>query len=331
MPLTYTPFSAIYEAFLGKITDDMYMQLTKEDTYKLIKDLFLSALHWFEFPRFDLYNYDTEKERYNTRLHAEEINIIATYMVVCWLDQQLASVQNTRMKYSGSDFKLSSQANHMSKLQALRREYQRTGFHLQRLYKRRAPDEYGVPRSTMDIIMAPMEYRPVPSRKRPAAGGGSTPGGIDSPETSEQIIKLIKEFYNSTQSSLGQLSKVVDSLQKAQQEMQQSQISVSEMQQQLKKLVDENSKTTSSLSNINLQLSAIKGVQDIQTDNMETIKDKIAALESLENTRGEDLDAIRDAIDKVKDAQDGYQVDLTQLRAAIASLEQFRQKIYNLG
>ena len=29
--------------------------------------------------------------------------------------QQLASVENTRMKYSGSDFKFTSQANHMAK------------------------------------------------------------------------------------------------------------------------------------------------------------------------------------------------------------------------
>ena len=27
-----TPFSSIYESFLSKITDDMYMELTKEDT-----------------------------------------------------------------------------------------------------------------------------------------------------------------------------------------------------------------------------------------------------------------------------------------------------------
>ena len=33
---TGTPFSAIYNRFLGKITDDMYMELTPEDT---IQDL----------------------------------------------------------------------------------------------------------------------------------------------------------------------------------------------------------------------------------------------------------------------------------------------------
>ena len=74
-------------------------------------------------------------------------------MIVEWLGQQLASVENTRMKYSGSDFKFTSQANHMQKLLALKRDYEREGFHLQRLYKRRAPDEDGIPRSTMGVIM----------------------------------------------------------------------------------------------------------------------------------------------------------------------------------
>jgi hypothetical protein len=73
-------------------------------------------------------------------------------MIVEWLGQQLASVENTRMKYSGSDFKFTSQANHMQKLLALKRDYEREGFHLQRLYKRRAPDENGIPRSTFGVI-----------------------------------------------------------------------------------------------------------------------------------------------------------------------------------
>ena len=57
------------------------------------------------------------------------------------------------MKYSGSDFKFTSQANHMSKILALKKDYEREGFHLQRLYKRRLKDEEGIMRSTFGIIM----------------------------------------------------------------------------------------------------------------------------------------------------------------------------------
>ena len=45
---------------------------------------------------------------FSCTLTQEEINILATYMIVEWLGQQLASVENTRMKYSGSDFKMTS-------------------------------------------------------------------------------------------------------------------------------------------------------------------------------------------------------------------------------
>ena len=148
-----TPFSDIYKSFLSKITDDMYMDLTEEDTESLLYDIFLSALPHFEFPRVDIYSFSDEMGGYDIQLSKEEVNIIATYMVVEWLGQQLASVENTRMKYSGSDFKFTSQANHMAKLQSLKTNYEQKGFHLQRLYKRRKADENGIMRSTFGSIM----------------------------------------------------------------------------------------------------------------------------------------------------------------------------------
>ena len=33
----YTSFSDVYTSFLSKITDDMYMELTPEDTYKILR------------------------------------------------------------------------------------------------------------------------------------------------------------------------------------------------------------------------------------------------------------------------------------------------------
>ena len=51
-------------------------------------------------------------------------------MKTAWVQRQVASIENTRMKYSGSDFKFTSQANHLSKLLALLAEAQREAFHL---------------------------------------------------------------------------------------------------------------------------------------------------------------------------------------------------------
>lgn len=174
---TTTPFSIIYDSFLSKITDDMYMELTELDTFRMLEELLLSAIHKFEFPRFDITDYDLDEVEdvrtydgvesnneevdaiiynsghFNSVLTQEEINIIATYMVVEWLGEQLASIENVRQKYSGSDFKFTSQANHMDKVMALKKEYEREGFHLQRLYKRRLKDEDGIMRSTFNTIM----------------------------------------------------------------------------------------------------------------------------------------------------------------------------------
>ena len=168
-----TPFSLVYDSFLSKITDDMYMQLTQLDTYRMLEQLLLSAIEKFEFPRVNLTDYTLlevddnggedepityEDGYFNNSLTHEEINILAVYMIVQWLSQQLASVQNTRMKYSGSDFKFTSQANHMQKLLQIKKDYEREGFHLQRLYKRRKSDDNGIMRSTFGSIMEPISY-----------------------------------------------------------------------------------------------------------------------------------------------------------------------------
>ena len=169
-----TKFSAIYNRFLGKITDDMYMELTPEDTIKDLQSLLMDAIPGFEFPRQDLYDYEVktevvredtvsegdfiigviwneipedeglqvpdvivEKSAFAAELTAEEQNILALLMKQGWVQRQVASIEQTRMKYSGSDFKFTSQANHLSKLLTLLEEAQRESFHMQRLYKRR--------------------------------------------------------------------------------------------------------------------------------------------------------------------------------------------------
>lgn len=97
-----TSFEDIYTAFLDKITEDMYMEMTEEDTKNILESLLISSLIWFEFPRFDISDYSLEDKVFFSNLTSEEIDIIASYMVVEWLGQQLASVENVRMKYSGS-------------------------------------------------------------------------------------------------------------------------------------------------------------------------------------------------------------------------------------
>ena len=138
-----TSFGTIIDAFLSKITDDMYLELTEEDTIRDAKQYLLDAIPYFEFPRFALFNYNVDQEVYNVDLTKEEINIFAILMKQAWLDRQINSIENTRMKYSGSDFKFTSQANHLQKLLALKSENHRENIHAQRLYKRRVQGHDG--------------------------------------------------------------------------------------------------------------------------------------------------------------------------------------------
>ena len=156
-----TPFTAVYNRFLGKITDDMYLELTPEDTIKDLRNLIVDAIPGFEFPRKNLLDYEiktvikpenelvpedfmlgviwgnleneldvnpdvmVECSAFSADLTSEEINILAILMMCAWTQRQITSIENTRMKYSGSDFKMTSQANHLAKLLNLLSETQR--------------------------------------------------------------------------------------------------------------------------------------------------------------------------------------------------------------
>ena len=181
-PNNPTSFLTIYDAFFSRITDDMYMELTAEDTYTMLQDLLINNLPRFEFPRFDIFDYEPGAWGYfgdyqgvesngdlvtaygwiggnfNVELTLEEINIIALNMVVGWLGQQLDTTENTRMKYSGSDFKFTSQANHMAKLKVLIDSHKTDSLHLQRLYKRRIRTESGEIQSTLGSIVTKPAY-----------------------------------------------------------------------------------------------------------------------------------------------------------------------------
>lgn len=146
-----TSFDDVYKVFLSKITDDMYLEISPAETQDLLEELLKNSIFYFEFPRVTL-SFDEETKVFDNQLTSEEINILATYMICGWLSQQLANVDLTRMIYTGADFKATSQANHMSKLNQLKEKYSTEGFHLQRLYKRRIIGKDGKIKATLAEI-----------------------------------------------------------------------------------------------------------------------------------------------------------------------------------
>ena len=184
-----TPFVDVYNRFLGKITDDMYVELTPQDTIRDLRNMIIDAIPGFEFPRHNLYDYKieteikgedevlttdfilgmlwdempedsmnavprlmVEKSSFTAELTSEEINILAILMMTAWVQRQVTSIENTRMKYSGSDFKMTSQANHLQKLLTLLNECHRQSHHMQRLYKRRKIIDNGEYRSNWSVL-----------------------------------------------------------------------------------------------------------------------------------------------------------------------------------
>ena len=57
-----TLFSEVYNRFLGKITDDLYMEITPKDTIKDLQNLLINAIPYFEFPRKVLTDYTISLE-----------------------------------------------------------------------------------------------------------------------------------------------------------------------------------------------------------------------------------------------------------------------------
>ena len=102
-----TKFASVYNRFLGKITDDMYVELTPQDTMRDMQNLLIDAIPGFEFPRKRLdYTISVEEgnsgdfvvtsiegisyvdnSAFEVELNSEEINILAILMMCSWVQR----------------------------------------------------------------------------------------------------------------------------------------------------------------------------------------------------------------------------------------------------
>ena len=108
-----TPFQAIYDSFLARISSDEWvlpdeMYIAQRDWFEFLK----MAIFRFRFPRKSL-EYDAEQMAFNEELDDAEIQMLAIYMKHEWVKRCVASWEEIKMLYSNKDF---SQANHLDKL-----------------------------------------------------------------------------------------------------------------------------------------------------------------------------------------------------------------------
>ncbi len=154
-PQEFTSFKEVYDMFLSGITDDMFLELTPEDTKELLQEILIAAIPYFEYPSHDLFDYNLQEQRFNWKLSNEEIIILRQYMIAQWIGYQLATIDLIKQKYSGSDFKFTSQASHIKQLKEMKKEYETQGFHLQRVFRRRHRRKDGTIASLLNQIMEP--------------------------------------------------------------------------------------------------------------------------------------------------------------------------------
>lgn len=155
-----TPFSVIYDAFFGLIMDDFYLETTKEETERDLRSILMASLPLYEFPK-RVFKYTRMHDPvtnemidiFPIELTLEEINIIAQNMVCVWYQRQINTIELTRQKVSGVDFKVSSQAMHLEVLRKAYKDAVDRSWYLQEIETRRREAPDGTYQSTFDEIV----------------------------------------------------------------------------------------------------------------------------------------------------------------------------------
>ena len=96
-----TSFDDIYDAFLGKMTEDEWGAWTEEEMAVDFRNLLEAAIPWFKFPRVSLERTD---EGFVADLKNEEIQILASFMKCEWLNRTILSWENIKPLYDERDF-----------------------------------------------------------------------------------------------------------------------------------------------------------------------------------------------------------------------------------
>ena len=105
-----TPFSKIYEAFLSRILEDEWQQWMIEEAEQDWRQILENAISWFKFPRISL---ERDETGFLEELGSSEIQVLADFMKVEWLNRCIMTWENVKPLYEERDF---SQANLLDKL-----------------------------------------------------------------------------------------------------------------------------------------------------------------------------------------------------------------------
>lgn len=131
----------VYDAFLSKMLEDEWLNWTEEEREEDWFSLLQAAIPYFKFPRVSLEIADGVFVDEN--FSNEEVQLLATYMKVEWLNRTILTWENVKPLYVERDF---SQANLIDKLKQLLEREEYKAQKLERIYYRSRkgkPFEYG--------------------------------------------------------------------------------------------------------------------------------------------------------------------------------------------
>jgi hypothetical protein len=130
----------VYDAFLPKMLEDEWLNWTDDEREEDWRALLDAAIPYFKFPRVSL---DIEDDMFvDENVSNEEIQILATYMKVEWLNRTILTWENVKPLYVERDF---SQANLIDKLKQLLEREEYKALKLERIYyrsRKKKPFEY---------------------------------------------------------------------------------------------------------------------------------------------------------------------------------------------
>ena len=108
-----TPYTKVYEAFLARILEDEWENWLIDEAIADWYQILHMAIPHFKFPRVSLEEVDGG---FSGDLGVEEIQILANFMKVEWLNRCIMTWENVKPLYVERDF---SQANLLDKLNAM--------------------------------------------------------------------------------------------------------------------------------------------------------------------------------------------------------------------
>ncbi|WJJ55268.1 hypothetical protein QB910_000024 [Dabrowskivirus KKP3916] len=110
-----TPYSLIYQSFLGKINDFNFAKLDDDTLTSILRGYLQSSIVKFTKDcRQDLSQRDETNSTFTITLTDIEVEILAMMMVDAWLEIRINDDAGLKQVLTDNDFQIHSQANHIA-------------------------------------------------------------------------------------------------------------------------------------------------------------------------------------------------------------------------